>query len=101
LIRTDLLQWLKFWWWVFGATKSSIFLKGFLPFLAIETCGQHLVTTGNRIFDGEILKDRLYPWAGAFFYKEIFYCGGNLSKFLLKYFLGDGLILLSMLYLVF
>jgi hypothetical protein len=30
---------------------------------------------------GLITKGRKYPWAGAFFHKEIFVCGGSLSNF--------------------
>jgi hypothetical protein len=33
------------------------------------------------IYGGIIVKDREYPWMGAFFSSEVFTCGGNLSKF--------------------
>jgi hypothetical protein len=34
-------------------------------------------------------RGRKYPWAGAFFYKEEFICGGNLSKFYRKFNFND------------
>jgi hypothetical protein len=32
------------------------------------------------VIGGEEVKDRDYPWAGAFFYRDNFFCGGSLSK---------------------
>jgi hypothetical protein len=37
--------------------------------------------TTSLISGGFKVKGREYPWAGAFFYKEQFQCGGNLSKY--------------------
>jgi hypothetical protein len=41
--------------------------------------------TTSLIFGGQTVrnldKKRKYPWAGAFFYRQEFKCGGNLSKY--------------------
>jgi hypothetical protein len=38
------------------------------------------------VFGGQKVKSRQYPWAGAAFYNEKFYCGGNLGKLFNKVF---------------
>ncbi len=48
-------------------------------FLANDTCS---ASETSFIIGGKVLTDRVYPWAGVFFYKEIPVCGGNLSKYL-------------------
>jgi hypothetical protein len=56
--------------------------------VAKKTCSQKIDpprskrTTGTSLlFRGIKFNKRHFPWAGAFFHKESFYCGGNLSKF--------------------
>jgi hypothetical protein len=34
----------------------------------------------SLVFGGEKVVNRQYPWAGASFYNEKFFCGGNLSE---------------------
>ncbi len=45
---------------------------------ATDSCSD---TGAGFIIGGSKVKDRVYPWAGAFFYKGGFVCGGNLSEY--------------------
>jgi hypothetical protein len=46
--------------------------------LAKDTCG--VQAPSGLILPGDMVKTRDYPWAGAFFDRDQFYCGGNLSN---------------------
>jgi hypothetical protein len=56
---------------------------------AKETCSREIDSrtskrdTTGLISGGFKVRGRKFPWAGAFFYKEHFQCGGNLSKHIL------------------
>jgi hypothetical protein len=58
------------------------------PFLVKATCSQEIELARSKremgislLFGAKRTKKRDFPWAGAFFHNEVFYCGGSLSKF--------------------
>jgi hypothetical protein len=72
------------------AISTFFFDRIFFSFFSVKaSCSRQIKSPRSKrdtdgiglIFGGALVRNRKYPWAGAYFHNEDFQCGGNLSKF--------------------